>query len=411
MAATREFAYEAVNAAGTTVKGTVEAESEDAASRLLSGQRMTPLHVSPAGQGLKKEIALPGLRTRTTPKDLAVFSRQFASMTASGLTLMRALAILEKETAKEPLRVAVSRVRAAVQSGAPLSTSLAAHPDQFPGLMISMVRAGETGGFLDDALARIARMYEADAHLKAKIKSALTYPTVVLIFSLLMAAGVITFIVPVFARMFRNFGSKLPLPTRIMVALSHSIWWLGPIALGALVLGARAVRRRYRRDAAFRLRADTLKLRLPVVGGLVAKVAISRWARNLSTLLHVGVPVIQALDVVADTAGNAVIGEAMQDVKSAVRTGKQMSGPLSKHPVFPGMAVQMLEVGEETGQISEMLDRLADFYDSEVQTATEALSSALEPLMVVVLGAMIGVMVVCLYLPMFSIYSHIGGGS
>jgi type IV pilus assembly protein PilC len=196
-----------------------------------------------------------------------------------------------------------------------------------------------------------------------------------------------------------------------MVVLSHSMWWLGPILAGGLVIVARAVRRRYRRDAAFRLRMDTIKLRLPVVGGLVGKVAISRWARNLSTLLHVGVPVIQALDVVADTAGNAVIGEAMQDVKVAVRTGKQMSGPLSKHPVFPGMAVQMLEVGEETGQISEMLDKLADFYDGEVQTATEALSSALEPLMVVVLGAMIGVMVVCLYLPMFSIYSHIGGGS
>ncbi len=411
MAATKEFAYEAVNAAGSLVRGTLEADSEDAASRVLSGQRLTPLQLSVAGQGLKKEISLPGFRARTTSKDLAVFSRQFASMTASGLTLMRALAILEKETSKEPLRAAVSRVRAGVQSGAPLSTSLAAHPDQFPALMVSMVRAGEAGGFLDDALGRIARMYEADSHLRAKIKSALTYPTVVLIFSLLMAAGVITFIVPVFARMFSNFGGKLPLPTQIMVDLSHSMWWLGPLVVAALAGGARALRRRYRRDAAFRLRLDAFKLRIPVVGGLVGKVAISRWARNLSTLLHVGVPVIQALDVVADTAGNAVIGEAMQDVKVAVRVGKQMSGPLSKHPVFPAMAVQMLEVGEETGQISEMLDKLADFYDGEVQTATEALSSALEPLMVVVLGAMIGVMVVCLYLPMFSIYSHIGGGS
>jgi type IV pilus assembly protein PilC len=328
-------------------------------------------------------------------------------MTSSGLTLLRSLTILEDQTTKPKLRAAVGKIRSDVQSGATLSMAMSAHPDQFPMLMVSMIRAGEAGGFLDDALDRIAKMYEADANLRAKIKSAMTYPVVVAIFSLLMGVGVIVFIVPVFEHMFAQLGGALPLPTQLMVDASHNIWWIGPIILAVLIGGFKLYKHQRRTNQPFRLKVDRLKLRIPVFGPLFTKLAISRWARNLATLMHVGVPLIQALDIVGDTAGNEVIREAMQDVKSAVRIGQQMSGPLERHPLFPPMVVQMMEVGEETGQITDMLEKVADFYDHEVEAATDSLTSALEPLMVVFLGAMIGGMVICLYLPMFSIYQHI----
>jgi type IV pilus assembly protein PilC len=411
MPATKTYAYEALDTAGSHVKGSIDAESEEAVARTLTNQKLTPLDINLAGQGLSREIKIPGLGGKTKLKDLAIFARQFASMTSSGLTLMRSLTILEDQTAKPKLREAIGKVRTDVQAGSTLSAAMALHPDQFPLLMVSMIKAGETGGFLDNALDRIAKMYEADANLRAKIKSAMTYPVVVLIFSLLLGTGVIVFIVPVFEHMFSQLGGALPLPTKIMVILSHNMWWIGPLFLAATIGGFKLYKQRYRSNDAFRLKCDELKMRIPVFGALFTKLAISRWARNLGTLMHVGVPIIQALDVVGDTAGNAVIGRAMEDVKSAVRVGQQMSGPLEKHPLFPPMVVQMMEVGEETGQITQMLDKLADFYDHEVEAATEALTSALEPLMVVLLGAVIGTMVICLYLPMFSIYQHIGGSS
>lgn len=406
----KTYAYEALDSAGTLVKGTIDADSESAVARTLGNQRLIPLNVNLAGQGLNKEIKIPGLGGKTKLKDLAVFARQFASMTSSGLTLLRSLAILEDQTSKPKLREAIGKVRTEVQAGATLSAAMAQHPDQFPVLMVSMVKAGETGGFLDDALDRIAKMFEADANLRGEIKAAMTYPVVVAVFSVLMGIGVIVFIVPVFEHMFAQFGGKLPLPTQMMVDASHNMWWILPIILAAIIGGRKLYRTQYRSNDDFRLKVDRFKLRLPVFGALFTKLAISRWARNLGTLMQVGVPIIQALDIVGDTAGNAVIREAMTDVKSAVRVGQQMSGPLEKHPLFPPMVVQMMEVGEETGQITEMLDKLADFYDHEVEASTKALTSALEPLMVVFLGAMVGGMVVCLYLPMFNIYSHISGG-
>jgi type IV pilus assembly protein PilC len=407
---TKSYAYQAIDSNGALVKGSLDAESEEAVARTLGNQKMVPIQVGLAGVGLQKDLKIPGLGGKTKLKDLAVFARQFASMTSSGLTLMRSLAILEDQTQKPKLREAIGKVRTEVQGGATLSNAMAQHPDQFPMLMVSMIRAGETGGFLDGALDRIAKMYEADSNLRAEIKAAMTYPLVVLVFSLLMGTGVIVFIVPVFEHMFTQLGGSLPLPTAIMVALSHNMWWIGPLVLASIIGLTRLYRTQRRTNDAFQLATDRLKLRIPVFGPLFTKLAISRWARNLGTLMQVGVPIIQALDIVGDTAGNAVIREAMNDVKSAVRIGQQMSGPLEKHPMFPPMVVQMMEVGEETGQITEMLDKLADFYDHEVESATKSLTSALEPLMVVFLGAVIGTMVVCLYLPMFSIYQHIGGG-
>jgi type IV pilus assembly protein PilC len=405
--ATKTYTYEAIDASGAIVKGKIESESADAAAKSIANQRMTPLQVDRAGTGLNKEIQIPGLRGRTTLKDLAVFSRQFASMTASGLTLLRALAILEEQTSKPKLREAVGRVKTDVQGGSALSAAMTKHPDHFPVLMVNMIKAGEAGGFLDEALGRIARMFEADADLRAKIKSAMTYPVIVLIFSLLLGTGVLIFIVPVFERMFTTLGGSLPLPTKIMVTLSHNMLWIFPLLIAVIVVGARAYRQGMRKSDTFRLKVDRLKLRLPVFGPLMTKLAISRWARNLGTLLGVGVPVIQALDIVGGTAGNAVIGEAMNDVRDTVRVGKQMSSALENHPLFPSMVTQMLEVGEETGQVTDMLEKVAEYYDKEVETATESLTSAMEPLLVVLLGGVIGTMVICLYLPMFSIYQHI----
>jgi type IV pilus assembly protein PilC len=404
---TKTFSYEVIDSTGALLKGKIEADSAEAAANSLADQKLVPLSVQAAGQGLQKDIKIPGFGGRTSLKDLAIFARQFASMTTSGLTLLRSLGILEEQTSKAKLRTAIGQVRTDVQGGTTLSNAMAQHPDQFPLLMVNMIKAGETGGFLDEALARIAKMYESDANLRAKIKAAMTYPVIVLIFSLLLGTGVILFIVPVFEKMFAQLGGKLPLPTQIMVTLSHNMYWALPLFLIAVAAGLHFYRRAMRTSYPFRLRMDRLKLRLPVFGTLFTKLAISRWARNLGTLLAVGVPIIQALDVVGGTAGNAVVTEAMEDVRSAVRVGQQMSGPLSRHPLFPNMVVQMLEVGEETGQITDMLDKVADFYDHEVETATESLTSAMEPLLVVLLGAVIGTMVICLYLPMFSIYQHI----
>jgi type IV pilus assembly protein PilC len=298
-----------------------------------------------------------------------------------------------------------------VESGTSLSAALAKQDKVFPPLMVAMIRAGETGGFLDSALDRVAMNFEKDSNLRAKIKSALTYPIIVVCFSIVMVTGVLIFIVPIFERMFKQLGGNLPLPTRIMVAISHQMFWLGPLLVVAAVAGWFAFRRKLREDYTWRLAFDRFKLRVPVFGPLFTKIAISRFARNLGTLLAVGVPVMQALDVVGATTGNAVIGEAMKDVQSSVRDGQPMSAPLVRHPVFPTMVTQMLEVGEETGQVSAMLEKVSDFYDHEVETTTESLTAAIEPVMVVVMGAIIGVMVICLYLPMFTIYQHIQGAN
>lgn len=407
MADTKTFSYEALDSTGTLVKGKMDASSADAVASALSGQRMVPLNVAGAGEGLQKDLSIPGIGGKTKVRDLAVFTRQFASMTMAGLTLLRTLDILADQTSKPKLKAAVTEVGRDVQGGMSLSGAMSKHPDQFPLLMINMIMAGETGGFLDNALERIAGMLEADANLRAKIKSAMTYPVIVLIFAGLMGTGVLIFIVPVFEHMFKSLGGQLPLPTRIMVTLSHNMLWIAPVLVGGIFFVLTSYRKAHRSNPAFRLWADTKKLKLPVFGKLLAKIAISRWARNLSTLLYVGVPLMQALDVVAGTAGNEVIAEAMEEVKTAVRVGAPISVPLSRNPIFPAMVVQMVEVGEETGDLTNMLDKVADFFERDVEATTESLTSAMEPLLVVMMGAVIGTMVICLYLPMFTIYQHI----
>lgn len=407
----RTFEFEAVERSGKRSKGKIEAVDASSAAAALLAQGSTPLLVGETGTGLKTEITIPGLGGRTKLSDLAITARQFATMTQSGLPLLKALTTLEDQATAPKLRAALKAVRQSVEQGISLSDAMAEHDRVFPRIMISMIRAGETGGFLDEALDRIAINLEKDAKLRAKIKSALTYPAIVLGFSGLMIAAVLLFIVPIFQKMFAQLGGNLPTPTAILVTASHQIGW---IALGLVVFGVGGTllyKRQMRENPGFRLTIDRLKLRLPVFGKLLTKIAVSRFSRNLATLLSSGVPIMQALEIVGDTTGNAVVAMAMTDVAKSVRDGGTISAPLQDHPIFPKMLVRMMQVGEETGQISAMLEKVADFYDHEVEVAADALTAAIEPIMVVFMGAIVGSMVICLYLPMFTIYQHVGGTS
>jgi type IV pilus assembly protein PilC len=273
--------------------------------------------------------------------------------------------------------------------------------------MVAMIRAGEAGGMIDRALEQIASSLEKDTALRGKIKSALTYPAIVLSFTFVLIAGVLIFIVPIFESMFKSLGGKLPGITQFLVDASHNMWWIGPLFLTIAIGGSVSYNRAMRTSDEFRLKVDQLKLRAPVFGPLFRKLAMSRFSRNLGLLLNVGVPVMQALAVVGETTGNEVINAAMKDVQNAVRDGQTMSSSLRTHKIFPEMVTQMIEVGEESGQISQMLDKVADFYDREVDSAAESLTASIEPIMVLVMGAVVGGMVICLYLPMFTIYQNI----
>ncbi|AGL14723.1 type II secretion system F family protein [Actinoplanes sp. N902-109] len=409
MPATKTFSYNSIDATGRKIKGTVEAANETAATHLLRQRGEVPLELTPAGQGLNMELKIPGLGGRTKLKDLAVFARQFATMTASGMSLLRSLAILEEQTTAVSLKKAVGEVRTDVAGGISLSAAMGKHDKVFPRLMVAMVRAGEAGGMIDRALEQIAESLEKDTALRGKIKGALTYPAIVLGFTFVMIAAVLKFIVPIFENMFKNLGGQLPAITQFLVDTSHNMYWIGPLALGLGIGGTVVYKRQQRTSAEFRLAVDKLKLRMPVFGSLFQKLAMSRFSRNLGLLLNVGVPVMQALAVVGETTGNEVINVAMKDVQSAVRDGQPMSSAMRHHKIFPEMVTQMIEVGEESGQISQMLDKVADFYDREVDSAAESLTASIEPIMVLVMGSVVGGMVICLYLPMFTIYQNIQG--
>lgn len=409
MPITKEFTYETVGAGGKREKGKIEASNETAAAVQLRAQGLVPLSISENTSVLQKDLKIPGFSGRTTLKDLSVFSRQFATMSAAGMSLLRALAVLEDQSEKASLKKAIAEIRLDVEGGMPLSAAMGRHDRVFPSLMVAMVKSGETGGFLDDALERIAHSFEKDAALRGKIKSALTYPVMVLLFSVVMIAAVLIFIVPIFEKMFRDLGGELPLPTQIIVSASNTIAWSGPLTVVVVATFTAIFRSQLRQRPGLRLFVDKVKLKLPVFGPLFTKIAISRFARNLGTLLSVGIPVMQALSVVGATTGNAVIGQVSTAMQNSVREGRTMSAPLGQHPVFPRMVTQMMEVGEESGQISQMLGKIADFYDREVDDAAESLTAALEPIMVLFMGALIGGMVVCLYLPMFEVYQNIQG--
>jgi type IV pilus assembly protein PilC len=272
--------------------------------------------------------------------------------------------------------------------------------------MINMVKAGEVGGFLDQVLVSVANNFEAEVKLRSTIKSAMTYPVVVFVVAILAVAGMLLFIVPVFAGMFASLGGDLPLPTKILMALSE-ILKVTAIPTVVVLIAFSFWWRKHKNDKAIRMRTDPLKLKLPVFGKLFQKIAVSRFTRNFGTMIHAGVPILQALDIVGETSGNLVIEKAAKAVQESVRRGESLSGPLSQHAVFPPMVVQMMAVGEDTGALDTMLGKIADFYDAEVEATTEQLTSLIEPLMIVVIGAIIGAMVIAMYMPIFGVFNLI----
>ncbi len=404
---TATFDYKVRDRTGALKTGRLEAETPVQAAAKLRGMGLTPVTVDPvAKRGLQRELSLPGLRAKVKLKDLAVFARQFATMINSGLSLLRALNILVDQTENKELARVLGVVRNDIETGKSLSTALARHADVFPPLMVNMTRAGEVGGFLDSALVQIAENYEAEVKLRGKVKAAMTYPVVVFVIAVLSVVAMLLFIVPVFVGLFADVGSELPAPTRLLVALSGAMRIIAPlglVALVALVLTWPKVKRRQEVRGVL----EPLKLRLPVFGPLFRKIALARFARNLGTMMRSGVPILQALEIVADTTGNVVLERALRSVQDSVRRGQSLTAPLHQHPVFPPMVVQMMAVGEDTGALDTMLHKIAEFYDQEVEATTEALTALIEPLMIVVIGAIIGAMIVALYMPIFKLMDAI----
>lgn len=405
--ATKTFEYAVRDRTGKVVKGRIDAPSSNAVARRLKTMGMAPMSISEVqNTGLQREISLPGFGERVKLKDLAVMARQLATMISAGLTLLRALTILAAQTESTPLAKVLAQVRNDVETGVSLSSALARHRDVFPPLMVNIVRAGETGGFLERALVSVADNYEAEVELRGKVKSAMTYPIVVFFVAILAVVGMLLFIVPIFEAMFVDLGGPLPLPTRILVVLSGIMRWAAPIMLVAAIVGL-VWWQRHKHDEAVRAKVDPAKLRMPVFGPLFQKIALSRFTRNFGTMIASGVPLLQALDIVGETSGNWTVERAVRSVQESVRRGESLAAPLSQHPVFPPMVVQMMAVGEDAGSLEQMLAKISDFYDQEVEATTEQLTSLIEPVMIAVLGALIGGMIIALYMPIFSIFDLI----
>src|SRR3954447_26399002 len=400
--ATTTFQYSVRDRGGKLISGTLEGESQAAVVQKLRGMGYAPVSINEAKTGMKTEIKIPGFGKKVKLKDLAVMSRQFATMINSGLSLLRALSILAEQTENSELARVLGEVRNEVESGNSLSSSFAKHPKVFPPLMVNMCKAGEVGGFLDSVLLQIAENYEAEVKLRSKIKSAMTYPVVVFVMAILGVTVMLLFVVPVFAKMFKDMGGTLPAPTRFLVMLSGAAKVMVPIMIVMGIVGA-FVWRKVKHQERVRSVVDPIKLKVPVFGMLFRKVALSRFARNLGTMMHSGVPILQSLEIVADTTGNIVLERAIRDVQDSVRGGETIAGPLQNHPVFPPMVVQMMSVGEDTGALDAMLYKISEFYDQEVEATTEARTALIEPLMIAILGSIIGAMIISLYLPIFKV--------
>ena len=403
-----EYRWRAATATGAETKGVLEAASESAVVAKLRAQGLAPLSVvAQSKTGLNRDVTIPGFERGVATKDLAVFAQQFAGLIQAGLPLMRALALLAEQTPNRRLASALTAVQVDIESGSSFSTALAAHPNVFPPLMVSLVSVGETGGFLADSLEAISRSYQADVKLQQKIRSATTYPIIVLVIAVVGVIAMITFVVPVFENMFASMGGELPLPTQVLVTLSHNMVWILPLLIVLAVAGWIWYQRVKHTDR-FRGVVDPFRLRMPVFGSLVTKIAVARFARNLSMMLGAGVPLMQALDLVGRAANNKAIEDALRSVRESVRLGRSFSAPLARAAVFPPMVSQMVSVGEESGSLPDMLENIAAMYEAEVDAASEQLTSMIEPIMMTVLGLLIGGMVVALYMPMFTMYQQLG---
>ena len=406
--ATTTFNYSVRDRSGKLVSGQLAGDSAAVVAQRLRSMGYAPISVNEATAGLSTEIKIPGFGNRVKLKEIAIVARQFATMINSGLSLMRALAILAEQTENKELARVLGEVRNDVEAGNSLSASMSKHPKVFPPLMVNMIKAGEVGGFLDSVLLQIAENYESEVKLRSKIKSAMTYPVVVACIAVIALTVMLTFVVPTFANIFKGLGSTLPAPTQMLVDISRGMKFIVPTVI-VLAIAFTVIWKRIKNLEQVRSKVDPLKLKIPVFGLLFRKVAIARFCRNLGTMIKSGVPILQALDIVAETTGNYQLTLAVRDIQDSVRQGEALTKPLSEHDIFPPMVSQMMAVGEDTGALDSMLAKVAEFYDQEVEAMAESLTALIEPIMIAVLGGLVGGMIVCLYLPIFDVYNHIGG--
>ncbi|MGN6444414.1 type II secretion system F family protein [Amnibacterium sp.] len=401
--AQKSFTYRARARDGRLVKGSLDVASESLALARLASMGLMPTRVAEktTGTGLQMEISFGG--GRVTLKALAIATRQLATITQAGVPLLRALTVTAEQTEHATLKRLLTEVARDVEQGKSFSAALGERK-QFPLLLVSMVRAGEAGGFLDTSLASIADSYEKEAKLRGTIKSAMTYPMAVLGIAVIAVIGMLLFIVPVFKKMFASLGSQLPLPTQILVTVSNQMGWLLPL-IAVLAFGITFWWRTSKEKDSVRRIVHPILLKVPVFGPLIGKVAIARFARNLSNMTAAGVPLLRALTIVGQSSGNWVLEQVAARLADSVRTGASLAGPLAQEKIFPAMVVQMISVGEESGSIDAMLARVADFYEAEIDATAEALTSLIEPMLITVLGVVIGGMVVALYMPIFSLSS------
>ena len=403
MSTATTFVYKALDRAGSSLTGEIAGDSKAAVAAQLRMRGLTVTDVNQKSTTPTVEELLDryrGLKAR----HVTVMARQLATMISSGLSLLRALYVLEEQTEAPKLKRAIIAVRQDVEAGLALSQAMAKHPKIFGDLFVAMVRAGETGGNLEEVLERVAVQLEKDDHLKRTVRSAMVYPTLIGVFAVLVLIGMILFIIPVFADIFKDLGGELPALTQFMIALSDGMrayWYLMILVPIGLLIAFRKWKSTDRGQYIW----DSIKLRFPMrIGDIVRKIAVARFARTLGTLTASGVPILQAIDITAKTAGNRVISDPMAEVSERVREGQPLATPLARTGVFPVMVTQMLSVGEETGAVDTMLHKLADFYDDEVATMLKSLTSIIEPLMMIGVGVIVGVVVISMYLPMFKIF-------
>lgn len=402
------YVWKGKNAAGAVQKGELDVADKQEAAQQLRRRRIAVSHIRP--KGAERGLKLPfSRRKKVGGRDMAIFARQFATMIDAGLPLVQCLEILAKQSQNKELARVVGAVQRDVEGGKTLAEAMARHPHVFDDLTINMVEAGEAGGILDNILDRLAQYTEKAVALRRKVKSALTYPAVVLSVALLATVFMLLFIIPTFAKVFAQFGGTLPLPTRIVMGLSNflkSFWW----ALLIMIIAAGFMVRRAYATQKGRLKIDGWLLKLPVLGQLLLKASIARFSRTLGTMISSGVPILMALEITARTAGNRVVEKAVLATRGSIREGETIAQPLRVAKVFPPMVVQMIAVGEETGALDRMLSKIADFYDDEVNTAVETLTSIIEPVMIVIMGLIVGGMVVAMYMPMFQLANVVTQG-
>ena len=398
------YAFRAVDAVGVKHRGEVEADSPQGVSELLKGRGLIPLEVRLKTKSM--EISLEGL-TRIKLDDLALMTRQLSTMISSGLSLMRALMVLESQVENKRLKATVIQIRLHIESGASLSDALARHPKIFSQLYVAMIRAGETGGFLESSLLRVADQLEAQNKLQRQVKSAMVYPAVVSTIAVCVVAAMLIFIIPVFASVFKEFNGTMPTLTVDVMKVSNILrhqWYFVIFGSAGLVIGFR----KWKGSKAGRPMWDRMRLKAPAkIGSVVQKVALARWARTLSSLTAAGVPMLEAIDVTGRTAGNTVVEDAMAAVHRSVQGGGTIASALADEPIFPSLVTNMVRVGEETGALDTTLAKVADFYEEQVEAAVKALTSILEPIMIAVIGSIIGFMIIAMYLPLFHVYDAI----